>query len=161
MELFRKFLELSNFSIEEAWTHQWPSYKKAMCFDTEANGYVLCCAVRFDTDEIIELSISDDDGNGYRWLNPSYKEAIFDECKDRDIDFKNGNLVDLEITDDFFEKASAMISGKEFDKRIVIPLDLDEKELFLLMKEAHERDITFNEMCELCLKTFLEEHGVG
>lgn len=159
MELFRKFLELSNFSVEESWNHLWPSYSNALCFDTKAGKYYLGCAVKFDDNEIVELTIMDDEENGYRWINPSYKTAIYEEYKTRHLDFKNGNLVDLEVTDDFFEKASAMIAGKEFDKRIVIPLDLTENEIFALMKEAHERDITFNEMCELCLKVFMEKHG--
>lgn len=38
-----------------------------------------------------------------------------------------------------------------------IPLNLPKEELFYLMLMAHERDITFNQFVEECLKEFIAQ----
>lgn len=158
MDLFKEFLKLSNFSVEEAWTHQWPSYNKALCFDTQAGNYYLMCAVDFKTDTMIEMSISNDNDEGYRWINPKYLQSIRKEYEDRDIPFNTEGMIDLEVTEDFFAKASAMVEGREYDKGIVIPLDLDNETLFALMKRAHELDITFNQLCERAVQELIDTY---
>lgn len=58
-----------------------------------------------------------------------------------DVDF-----VDLESDDDFMEKATAIFNGKEYDERVVLPIDIPDDLMFTLMKEAHNQDITFNQL---------------
>ena len=61
------------------------------------------------------------------------------------------DFVDLESDDDFIQKALAIKAGETYDTRVSLPLDLEDDLLFELMKKAHERDITLNQMIELIL----------
>lgn len=113
-------------------------------------------SVLFDTrtQEVYEVTISskNDSIRPYRWLNPETKQDYLAECKARNIDpqcaWDNINYVDLETEEDFLDKAEAIINGESFDTRVQVPIELDDSELFHLMKMAHERDITFNKLVE-------------
>lgn len=113
-------------------------------------------SVLFDTvtQEVYEVTISSKDESirPYRWLNPETKQDYLAECKTRNIDphcaWDDVNYVDLETEEDFLDKAEAIINGESFDTRVQVPIELDDSELFHLMKMAHERDITFNELVE-------------
>lgn len=106
------------------------------------------------TQEVYEVTLSSKDESirPYRWLNPETKQDYLAECKTRNIDphcaWDDVNYVDLETEEDFLDKAEAIINGKSFDTRVQVPIELDDSELFHLMKMAHERDITFNELVE-------------
>jgi hypothetical protein len=47
---------------------------------------------------------------------------------------------------------------QEKERKEELILDLEKDELHNLMLMAHERDITLNEMCEIILKEFIEQH---
>jgi hypothetical protein len=55
------------------------------------------------------------------------------------------NYTDLESEDDLLDKIIAIFNYEEYDDRIAIPLDLPDEVLLILMKEAHQKDITFNQ----------------
>lgn len=113
-------------------------------------------SVLFDTvtQEVYEVTLSSKDESirPYRWLNPETKQDYLAECKTRNIDphcaWDDVNYVDLETEEDFLDKAEAIINGESFDTRVQVPIELDDSELLYLMKMAHERDITFNELVE-------------
>lgn len=58
------------------------------------------------------------------------------------------NYVDLEEDDDFIQKALSIKAGEDYDTRVSVPIDLPDDVAFELMKRAHDRDITFNQMVE-------------
>jgi hypothetical protein len=60
--------------------------------------------------------------------------------------------VDLEVDDDWFQKALAVEAGEVYDTRVSVPLVLDRDQMFDLMTMAHERDMTLNELVEFVLK---------
>jgi len=64
-----------------------------------------------------------------------------------DLAWDGVNYVDLESDDDFIQKALAIKAGEDYDTRVSIPLTLPEDELMVLFQLAHERDITFNQLC--------------
>lgn len=66
-------------------------------------------------------------------------------------------FVELEEDDDFIQKALAIKAGEEYDTRVSIPLDLDDNLVYALMKQAHEKDITFNELMEDILTKACDE----
>jgi hypothetical protein len=47
---------------------------------------------------------------------------------------------------------------QEKERKEEIVLDLEKDELHNLMLMAHDRDITLNEMCEIILNEFIEQH---
>jgi len=96
----------------------------------------------------------------YRWINPDYLDAIKKECKDRNIKFKesidNEKFIDLDSVADMLEKATAIAAGKEYDTRVILELDLSDDEMFLMMKMAHEKDLSFNKFVEHVLEDAIE-----
>jgi len=64
----------------------------------------------------------------------------------------------LEVVDDFIEKSLAIKKGLKYDTRIQIPLDLDEKTMFELMKIAHESDITLNQQVEKVIREMIDRN---
>ncbi len=87
----------------------------------------------------------------YRWIDPDHKAAVEDQL-DTSIEF-----VELDVLEDFVEKAEAIVANKTFDLRVQIPLDLDDELLLFLFKEAHKRDITFNTLMEDILRRAVED----
>lgn len=67
---------------------------------------------------------------------------------------------DLEVDDDFIQKALAIKAGENYDTRVSVPLELEDELLFELMKQAHEQDITLNQMVEQVLREVIEREGV-
>lgn len=121
--------------------------------------------VLFDThtQEVYEATVTSKDESirPYRWLNPKTKQDYIDECNEKGIDFKNAwdafDWCDLETEEDFLEKAEAIFNGESFDNRVQVPIELDDSELLQLMKLAHERDITFNQLVEEALWAAIDE----
>ena len=65
----------------------------------------------------------------------------------------------MESADDFLEKALAIFNGDDsFDKRIQVPLDLNEDEILKIALMAHKRDITLNKMVEEIIQLAIEEY---
>jgi hypothetical protein len=98
----------------------------------------------------------------YRLINPDYKDAHSKEAKHRDVlenqAWDDVNYVDLDVDDDFIQKALAIVADEDYDTRVKVPLTLDDSELFELMKMAHDRDITLNQMVEQVLQTVIDSH---
>lgn len=92
----------------------------------------------------------------YRWLNPEYKDAYYAEAKEKNVDpheaWDNTKWCDLEVEDDWLEKAHAIFNGESFDNRVLVPFDLDDDTMLKLCLEAHKRDITLNKMVEQLLE---------
>lgn len=100
----------------------------------------------------------------YRWVNPAWKSAHDTEAKKRGVDPREAwddvRWVDLEVWDDFAEKAGAMFNGRAFDTRIVVPIDLDDATMLRLCLEAHKQDITLNQLVERILRAEIEAAGL-
>ena len=47
------------------------------------------------------------------------------------------------------------------DRRATVEVDLEDHEWYELMKIAHERDITLNQLVEQILRDFIQEHHSG
>lgn len=121
-------------------------------------------SVLFDTvtQEIYEATVNDKaDKFAYRWLNPETKDLYIEECAKRNIDpniaWDQKRWYDLEVDEDWLTKAGAIMRDEQFDKRVTVPLDLGDEELFQLMKLAHENDITLNQMVERILQQVIDE----
>ena len=64
----------------------------------------------------------------------------------------------LEVDDDFIQKALSIKAGEDYDTRVSVPLELDDDMMFDLMKLAHERDITLNELVTIALEESIDQH---
>ena len=98
----------------------------------------------------------------YRIINPGFVKAYEKEAKQRIVDLNQAwddvKFVDLDVVEDWLEKAQAIVAGEDYDTRVQMPLTLDNDQLFDLMKLAHERDVTLNQLVETVLREHIERH---
>lgn len=132
-------------------------------FETEhAHASVIFCT---ETQVVYTAEVNDkpDKLPAYRWINPDYVDKYKDECWEKNIGYNqawdNKDWTDLEVSEDWLTKAKAIMNGEAFDRRITVPLDLNNEELFQLMKLAHENDVTLNKMVESILQKVIDEHN--
>ncbi len=101
----------------------------------------------------------------YRITNPDYIKKFQKEAESRGINPKeawdNVEYVDLDVDDDFIQKALAIKAGESYDTRVQVPVDFSDEDLLKYMKMAHDRDMTFNEFVEEALRYAIEEFKAG
>lgn len=163
----KDFLEVIDYRITEGSEFLWDCYGpnvhriERQCSDSYTGNTITCV---FDTREhfIYEMEAWDNyNDRVYRWIHPNYVDSYKKECKARDVDFKqaydNINFIDVDTEQDILDKSRAISNGEEYDTRVEVPLTLEDDVLFALMKEAHQRDITLNQLVEVVLTDTIEE----
>ena len=161
---YKDFMSHIGYDVEEGSKFLWDCYGKfAYTFDWDG-GVKGSASIIFDLRDqrVYEVQLFDDKRERqYRMINPDFKVDYINECKKLQIDpivaFDDSEFVDLESNDDFLEKLSAVVNGWDYDDRITIPLDIPDDELLVLMKMAHERDLTFNEFVVQALQLKINE----
>lgn len=157
-----KVNEALNHRISGGSEYQWNCYGSNSRFLDFESDYAHA-SILFDTvtQEVYEATISlKDDSHPvdrpYRWIDPDYRLVVSTEAKTRGVDNKiawdNVEWIELEVAEDWLEKAKAMFNGSRPDSRVVVPLDLSDKELLHLALEAHKRDMTLNKFVEHLLE---------
>ena len=136
--------------------HQWHCWENARFMDYESDYAYVGVVFNSKTQLIYQAEVNcksemfSKEPKPYRWVDPEYKDVYLAEAKERKVDpnqaWDDVKWVDLETEEDFLEKAKAIFNNEDFDERISIPIDLPKEELFVLMKLAHEKDITFNQL---------------
>lgn len=143
------------------------------------NGQITSSEVYYDAKTLVLLGHWDGDQNGRSLeiiFDPAFGEskvmAVLAHdlkrnrayrLKDKDLIADNEawdgvNYIDLETDEDMLEKMVALYNYEEYDDRIAIPLDLPDEVLLILMKEAHARDITFNQYLIDVITEQLKKH---
>ena len=169
MEL-KTFMEVTGYRITEGSDYLWPCFGPNAYrldswsgqWDNATEGYTISVVFDNITQTVYEVEAFDYTRNrAYRWQNPEYREAHLAAAKQRDIDpneaWDEVNFVDLEVEEDFWTKARAMIANEDYDERVQVEVEFDDDVLFAAMKIAHERDITFNQLVEEVLQAKLNE----
>ena len=104
-------------------------------------GYSMEIVFDQKTQDIYVVEACDYSNNrAYRLINPDIKDVEHDK-----IAWDDTEWTDLDVADDFVEKATAIIAGRDYDTRVQIQLDIPNDLLFKLMTMAHEDDMTLNE----------------
>ena len=164
----QRFMEIINYRITEGSEYCWkcfgPDAYRLDSWNGDQSGHTV--GILFDTKTQVTYQFEACDyknNRAYRWTNPDYKQAHDDEAKIQARGFENQawddvDFVDLESLDDFFEKAEAIVQGRDYDTRVQVPIDLPDDVLFKLMKRAHEQDITLNQMVERVLQEVIDRH---
>ena len=159
-------IKLAKYQITGGAEFQWKCYgSNARYLDFETNPNKVSFALVFDTvtQEVYEVTVCDyAKENCYRIINPDYKEDYIYEAESRNVDhsqaYDDVSYIDLDVDEDFIEKATAILNGQPYDERVTISFDLPNDVLFVLMKMAHEEDITFNQLIENILLKELEKY---
>ena len=168
MITLQQFLETFNYRITEGSEYGWG------CYGNNAHQLGTWNGVHgeggwsgnivFDTKNqtVYNVEVCDYTNNrAYRLINAAYQDNYRKEASTRGMlenqAWDDVNFVDLEIEKDWLEKACAIVANKDYDTRVQIPLDLDTDLLFRLMQQAHEHDITLNQMVEKIMVAAMDD----
>lgn len=169
MITLKQFFETFGYRITEGGQYGWECYGPNAYTIDSWNGIQgtggFAGSIIFDTRDqtVYEAEVCDYTRNrAYRLINPAYIEAHRKEAKQLNVNMNQAwddvKFVDLEVEEDWLDKARAIVAGEDYDDRVQMPLDLDNELLFDLMKRAHEQDITLNQMIEQVLRAAIEQH---
>jgi hypothetical protein len=162
----KEFMELVEYRITEGSGYHWECYgHDAYMLDSwnsDQDGHSF--TIIFDTKDQTVYEVQAHDylhNRAYRMINPDFQKKNRKEARRRDINLNqawdNIDYVDLDIDDDFIQKALAIRAGEDYDTRVSVPLELDDATMFQMMRMAHERDLTLNEFVEQVLRHAIEE----
>jgi len=163
MITIQNFMECIEYKITDGSEYQWNCYgPNARIMDYWNNKHSdggVSMSLIFDsqTQIVYQMEVWDYTNNReYRWINPDYKDSIQLEAKNRGINLCESiefrKFIDLDVEADILEKATAIYSGKEYDTRVMVELDLDDETKIALMTMAHETDMTLNNFVEHILR---------
>jgi len=172
MITMKEWMELVDYKITEGSDYGWACYgPNSYSLDSwngvhGTGGYSFSIVFSTKSQKVYEVSMCDYTNNrAYRMINPDYVKKHSKEAKARDVNLNEAwddvDYVDLDVVDDFIQKALAIRAGEDYDTRIKVPVDFSDTELLQYMKLAHERDMTFNEFVEEALRYALEEVEAG
>jgi hypothetical protein len=167
MITLKEWMEVVGYRITEGSDYQWECYgSNAYTLDSwngEQDGYSFTVIFDKNDQTVYEVTACDYLNNrAYRMIHPEYKEAHQAKSKEMGT-FANQawddvEYTDLEVEDDWLEKATAIANEEDYDDRVQVPVNFSDEELLKYMKLAHERDMTFNQLVEQALREAIEEY---
>jgi len=168
MITMKEWMELVDYKITEGSDYGWSCYgPNAYTLDSwngvhGEGGYSFSIVFSTKTQKVYEVSICDyTNTRAYRMINPKNVERHRKEALTRGVNLNEAwdecDYVDLEVDDDFIQKALAIRACEPYDTRVSVPVDFTDSELLEYMKIAHERDITFNQLVEEALRRAIDE----
>lgn len=166
----KEFLELVDYRITEGSDYGWQCFGhntyRLDSWNGDQDGHSF--SIIFDTITQVVYQVEAHDYSrqrAYRFTNPEYKDSHDNEANGRGVNkdeaWDDVNYVDLEVKEDWLEKARAIFSDVEYDTRVQVPVDFSDEELLQYMKLAHDRDITFNQLVEEALQLAINEQKKG
>jgi hypothetical protein len=164
----KEWMELVGYKITEGSDYGWQCYgPNSYSLDSwngEQDGYSFSIVFSTKTQKVYEVSICDYPNNrAYRMINPKNIDKHRKEAESKSVlanqAWDDVNYIDLEVDDDFIQKALAIRAGEPYDTRVSVPIDFTDQELLTYMKIAHERDITFNQLIEDALRQAINTHA--
>jgi len=167
MIAMKDWMEMVNYRITEGSEYGWQCYgPDAYMLDSwngEHDGHSFTIIFDTKTQEVYEVQAHDYVHNrAYRIINENFRKKMKKEAKHRGVNRKEAwdevDYVDLEVDDDFIQKCIAIAAGEDYDTRVSVPLTLADDQMFELMKLAHERDVTLNQMVEIVLRNAIAQH---
>lgn len=156
----KDFFEMTGNRITEGSDYIWNCYGDGVYrlsyWDGDDEGVAAECVYDLKTSDVREATAMDYYKEiAYRWIDPEYCDAYKNEARKRQVGDNNAwdgvDFIDLEVEEDIREKTIAILNYESFDNRVQVPLNMDDKELYQLMKLAHEHDMTLNKFVEKVL----------
>lgn len=172
MITMKEWMELVDYKITEGSDYGWSCYgPNAYTLDSwngvhGKGGFSFSIVFSTKTQKVYEVSMCDyTNDRAYRMINPKNQKKHEKEAMERGVNLNEAwdcvNYVDLDVVDDFIQKALAIRAGEDYDTRVQVPVDFSDEDLLQYMKLAHERDMTFNEFVEEALRHAISEYEAG
>ena len=167
MITLKDFMEAIQYQITDGAEYMWECYgPNAWSLDywnqeTGVDGRSVSVVFDKQTQFVYQVEAWDQSTDvAYRWIHPDYIEDVKDEAESRGVSFEesfDGNkFTDLDVEEDILEKAAALVSGEEYDKRVMVTLSLSYDEEHMLMEMAHEADMALNQFVEHIMREEIE-----
>jgi hypothetical protein len=165
----KEWMELVDYKITEGGEYGWQCYgPNSYSLDSwngvhGKGGHSFSIVFSTKTQKVYEVSMCDyTNDRAYRMINPKNVEKHRKESESKSVlanqAWDDVDYVDLDVVDDFIQKAFAIRAGEDYDTRVSVPVDFTDEELLTYMKMAHERDITFNQLVEEALREAIKHH---
>jgi hypothetical protein len=172
MITLKEWMELVDYKITEGSDYGWGCYgPNSFTLDSwngvhGVGGYSFSIVFSTKSQKIYEVSMCDYTNNrAYRMINPKFQEKHRKEAEMRDVNLNQAwdgvDYVELDVVDDFIQKALAIRANEPYDTRVQVQVDFSDEDLLQYMKIAHERDVTFNQLVEDALRQAIEDVGAG
>jgi len=169
MITIKEWMELVDYKITEGSDYGWSCYGPySYTLDSwngvhGKGGYSFSIVFSTKSQKVYEVSVCDyTNERAYRMINPKFQKKHANEATDRGVNLNEAwdcvDYMDLDVVDDFIQKALAIRAGETYDTRVQVPVDFSDEELLQYMKIAHERDITFNQLVEIALRDAIDQH---
>lgn len=156
------FLELTNNRITGGSEYMWDCYgKNARFIDFENSDIMISMVYDTKTNKAYEMTVDIEetpDGDcAYRWVDEVYQRPLAREYKARGLDISSERYTDCSEDVIILTAKNAMKTADTLaDTRVEVPLELSDDEIFRLMKMAHERDITLNQLVDEILRETID-----
>jgi hypothetical protein len=160
----KELLERVNYQFGSGGKFQWDCYgPDAFFIDFQTVDFTPCGgAIINSTGRVFEAHIEvPGEPICYKWVDPVFVQPYVEEAKRRNIDPNNAwddvRYTDLDLEEDFLEKFDAIIHNRDFDRRILVPMDLSKEQLHQLFTLAHEADMSLNDFVAFILRRKIEQ----
>ncbi len=170
MITLKQFMETCGYRITEGSDYGWQCFGHTAyrldSWNGDQEGHTLSIVFDTKTQTVYEVEAFDyKRERAYRMINPEFKAAFDSEVENREIldmawerdDGTPVQYVDIDVDEDFLEKAWAICNDQEYDTRVQVQVEFTDEELLTYMKLAHDRDITFNQLVEMALREAIEQ----
>jgi hypothetical protein len=154
----KQWLEIVNYRVTEGGEYNPELYSQHAYSLTSWNGVSGTGSHNLDivfdtvTQEVFEATVHDGTNNrAYRIINPAYSDRNQPETAWCVVKY-----IDLDVVEDFVEKATAIVAGKDYDTRVMMSFDLDSELELEMYRNAHRLDITVNEYIERALNELIK-----
>jgi hypothetical protein len=172
MITMREWMQLVDYKITEGGDYGW------QCFGPNSyrldswngvhgkGGYSFSIVFSTKSQKVYEVSMCDyTNDRAYRMINPKNVEKHSKEALARGVNLNEAwdevDYVDLEVDDDFFQKALAIRDGEDYSTDVSVPIDLPDELLMFAFKQAHEKNMTFNDWMNQMLRDFVDKVDKG
>ena len=168
----KEWMELVDYKITEGGEYGWECYgPNAYCLDSwngvhGKGGFSFSIVFSTKTQKVYEVTVCDyTNDRAYRMIAENKREKHRKESESHTISLNqawdNVDYVDLEVDDDFIQKCLAIKAGEDYSTDVSIPIDLPDEVLMFAFKQAHEKNMTFNDFVNQVLRDFIDKVNEG
>jgi hypothetical protein len=172
MITMKEWMELVDYKITEGGDYGWQCYgPNAYCLDSwngvhGVGGYSFSIVFSTKTQKVYEVSMCDyTNDRAYRMIVENKRAKHRKESQSRAVNLNQAwddvDYVDLEVDDDFFQKALAIRAGETYDNTVSVPIDLPDDLMMFAFRAAHEADMTLNDWMNQMLRGFIDQVEAG
>ena len=164
MITLQQWMEISKYKITDGSDYCWScygnnAYQLGSWSGDYDGGYSVDIVFDTKNQTVYEVDVHDyTNRRSYRMINPTYVKAHTFEKNTRRIDdcaYDDVKFIDLDVDEDFIEKATAIVNGEVYDEYIMMSIDLDDNTLLEAFKLAHKANMSFNDYVNMALRNLL------